>query len=77
MTTLITSNQAATILGIKLQTLRAWRMKGRGPRYVRLGDNRMGRVAYRSEDVSAWIDAHVAGSTSEESVRWDVVGAAQ
>ena len=69
MTFLITSKRAAAALGVKLQTLRAWRMTGKGPRYVRLGDNRLGRVAYRPEDVAAWIEEHMATSTSEETVR--------
>ncbi|MFH1531827.1 MAG: helix-turn-helix domain-containing protein [Pseudomonadota bacterium] len=69
MQTLISSKQAAAALGIRLQTLRTWRMRGSGPRYVRMGGNRLGRVAYRPEDVSAWIEAHLAGSTSEETVR--------
>ncbi|MBM4373361.1 MAG: transcriptional regulator [Deltaproteobacteria bacterium] len=69
MTILISSAQAAVALGVKIQTLRAWRVQGKGPRYVRLGDNRLGRVGYRPEDVAAWIDARVAASTSEETVR--------
>lgn len=75
MINLISTKQTAAALGVKLQTLRAWRMQGRGPRYVRLGDNRLGRVAYRPEDIAAWIEEHTAGSTSEETVRQEAASA--
>jgi len=74
MQTLISSKQAAAALGIQLQTLQCWRMQGKGPRYVRLGDNRLGRVAYRPQDVSAWIEEHLAANTSEETVRQEAAG---
>ena len=75
MTVLISSHEAAAALGVKLQTLRCWRMRGRGPRYVRLGRNRFGRVAYRPEDIEAWINERAASSTSEETVRQEAAGA--
>ena len=33
----LTETEAATRLGLKVATLRAWRNQGRGPAYVRLG----------------------------------------
>jgi hypothetical protein len=33
----LTETEAAARLGLKVATLRAWRTKGRGPAYVRLG----------------------------------------
>mgnify|MGYP006424412157 CR=1 FL=1 len=35
--------------------LRQWRYEARGPRYVKLGR----AVAYRTEDLDAWIAGHV------------------
>ncbi|WP_144186619.1 helix-turn-helix transcriptional regulator [Elioraea rosea] len=40
--------------GIPERTSQRWRMTGDGPPYVRLGAR---RVAYRRDDVEAWLDA--------------------
>jgi hypothetical protein len=37
---LISSKRAAELIGVKPQTLRLWRYAGKGPRYIRLGENR-------------------------------------
>ncbi len=65
---LLTSTETAEILGLRPQTLRVWRLRGRGPRYVRLGSTSRSRVAYRFSEVQAWLDTHTFNSTSEESV---------
>jgi predicted DNA-binding transcriptional regulator AlpA len=65
----LTSWQAAAILGCRPQTLRKWRVLGKGPRYVRLGNNPRGRVAYLKSDISAWLASHSFSSTSEETVK--------
>ena len=65
----LTSPQAAAILGCRPQTLRKWRVLGKGPRYVRLGDNPRGRVVYLTSDISAWLVSHSFSSTSEETVK--------
>lgn len=52
---------AADQLGSKPSTLRAWRVKGKGPRYYKIG----GKVFYRGADLDAWIEAQVRGSTSD------------
>ncbi len=66
MTTLMTAAEAARLLNLQPQTLRKWRTWGKGPRYVRLGGPR-GRVAYRHQDIDAWIEAQTFASTSEET----------
>ena len=68
MIPLLTTADAAKILCKKEQTLRLWRLRGLGPRYVRFG-GLTGRVGYRSEDIEAYIKAHTFGSTSEEAVK--------
>ena len=52
---------AANFVGAKASTLRAWRVKGRGPRYYKIG----GKIFYRESDLEAWIEAQVRGSTSD------------
>lgn len=47
--------EVAEILGVSPNTLKHWRWVGKGPRYVKL----VHRVAYRRDDLSAWIAANV------------------
>lgn len=55
--------------GIRPQTARLWRMRGIGPRFVRIGAPPFGRVYYRTVDVRDWLEARSASSTAEEHVR--------
>lgn len=54
---------AASYLGSKPSTLRAWRVKGKGPRFYKLG----GKVFYREGDLSAWIELQARNSTSQQA----------
>lgn len=65
--TLLPSDDAAILLGLKPQTLRAWRLRGMGPPYVRIGHGQRGRVFYRGDDLSRWLESRTFGSTSEET----------
>jgi predicted DNA-binding transcriptional regulator AlpA len=62
MTTLKSVEEAATALSLSVGTLNKWRVQGRGPQFVRLGR----RVAYRPEDIEAFIKDGVRSSTSQE-----------
>ena len=55
--------------GIRPQTARLWRMRGVGPRFVRVGPPPFGRVFYRTTDVRLWLEESSASSTAEETVR--------
>ena len=44
---------AARVLGVSPATLPAWRCRGQGPRYLKIG----GRVVYLLPDLLAWRDA--------------------
>ena len=44
---------AAQRLGMSVSFLNQARMKGTGPRYLKIG----GRVRYRPEDIDAWLGA--------------------
>lgn len=50
---LLTDTEVAALLGASPQTVRNWRWRGEGPRFVKLG-GRM--VRYRPADVQAFID---------------------
>jgi hypothetical protein len=46
----MTENQAAEVLGLKVQTLRNWRHERRGPAYLKLSR----RVIYTLRDLEAY-----------------------
>jgi hypothetical protein len=65
---ILDTNKAAAFLGKRPQTLRAWRVRGGGPPYIRTGKPLTGRVAYRLSDLEAWLSARCYASTAEETV---------
>lgn len=65
---LLSTEEAATVLGLKSQTLRKWRLTGAGPSYVRLGSGPAARAAYRPADLDAWLTARTFAHTAAETV---------
>jgi predicted DNA-binding transcriptional regulator AlpA len=65
---ILNNNEAAALIGVTPSTLRFWRCKGRGPRFVKLGDAKQAGVAYVEADVLAWRDARTFASTSAATV---------
>lgn len=59
---LLTETQAAQVLSLSIRTLQAWRLKGSGPRFVRLSGR---AVRYRNSDLAAFIEARTVASTSD------------
>ncbi len=57
----------AKLLGFKVQSVRALRLRGTGPMYIRLGGPN-GRVVYRRSDIEEWLSANRFASTSAEHV---------
>ena len=74
--TMLSTSQTAERLGVRPQTLRKWRLLGKGPRYVRLGASPQARVGYSFEAVQEWIEAHTFRSTSEETANLASIGLA-
>ncbi len=68
MSTLMSTRELASYIGVAEGTIRKWRWAGCGPKYTRLGGAR-GPCRYRPEDVAAWLREREATSTSEESAR--------
>ena len=58
---LLTPDETAMRLRVAKQTLAKWRMMGCGPRFVRVGGN---RVAYPTAEVDAWWRGRLVGSTA-------------
>ncbi|KAF0103469.1 MAG: hypothetical protein FD144_2060 [Rhodospirillaceae bacterium] len=65
----LTSDQVASMLGIKRNTLEIWRCKGRGPCFVKLGTAKQAGVVYARSDVEAWVAARKYPSTSAYSAK--------
>lgn len=49
---LLSTSELAELLRVPARTLEAWRLRGYGPRYIRLGKH----VMYRPEDVEHFLD---------------------
>jgi excisionase family DNA binding protein len=61
MEPLLTTPEVAQRLGLAEITVRKWRIKGTGPRFIRCGAN----IRYRPADIEAWVSSRAANSTSE------------
>ena len=59
---LLTEGQAAELLNVSNRTLQAWRLRGGGPRFVRLSGR---AVRYRNSDLATFIEARTVTSTSD------------
>ena len=59
---LLTEVQAAEVLNLSIRTLQAWRVRGGGPRFVRLSGR---AVRYRNSDLAAYIEARTVANTSD------------
>jgi hypothetical protein len=56
----LTENQAADFLGVSVRTLQAWRVRGGGPRYLKIGRS----VRYQRRELVAFQKAHTVSSTT-------------
>ncbi|WP_342251599.1 helix-turn-helix transcriptional regulator [Sphingomonas sp. OTU376] len=63
------NQEAAALIGISPTTLKIWRVKGKGPTFIKLGDSKQATVIYVEEDVLAWLSRHRFRSTSAYSAR--------
>jgi predicted DNA-binding transcriptional regulator AlpA len=64
----LTDVEAAARLGVSRFTLRAWRLKGMGPRFLKMGR----AVRYRPEDVEEFqrrtlVETHLSGPSADST----------
>lgn len=64
---LLDNVQTAAMLGITPGTLKFWRHKNRGPKFIKLGDSPQAGVFYDEADVIAWRNSRKFASTSAYS----------
>lgn len=62
---LLDTSEVADLLTNKSNTIEGWRIKGIGPRYIKIGR----LVRYRIEDVNAWLESQERTSTSQGGVK--------
>jgi hypothetical protein len=58
---LINEDRAAQFVGYTVRALQNWRVRGGGPRFVRVSSR---SVRYRRRDLIQWADAHLCANTS-------------
>jgi len=59
---MIKEKEAAGFLGYSVRALQNWRVRGGGPKFVRVSGN---SIRYRRRELIAWADKLVVSSTSE------------
>ena len=59
---LLTTEQAAQFLNFTTRALEAWRIRGGGPRFVRIS---VRAIRYRRRDLLTWAEERLATSTSD------------
>jgi excisionase family DNA binding protein len=59
----LTEREVAELLGLSVATLRAWRHRGTGPRFLRLGRS----VRYLPSDLADFVRASAVDTTSVSS----------
>lgn len=60
---LLNEQQASARLNVSVRTLQAWRLKGGGPHFCKLGRS----VRYRQPDLDTWLNGNVRAHTSESA----------
>ena len=58
----LTTKEAAPLIGVKPKTAENWRNLGLGPKFIKAGRN----VVYDPRDIEAWKNDRRVGSTSEK-----------
>ena len=49
---LVTTDEAARLIGVASQSLRAWRIRNCGPAFIKQGRN----VRYHLDDINVWLN---------------------
>ena len=64
MPPMLTESEAAHFLRASARTLQDWRVRGCGPKFVKVGS----RVCYQRNDLVQWIAAQTRSSTAQNTV---------
>ncbi|WP_417784189.1 helix-turn-helix transcriptional regulator [Terasakiella pusilla] len=58
-----TEKEFAQYYRMSLQTIRSWRVSGKGPKFLKIGRS----VRYKKEEIQKWEDSIICSSTSQNS----------
>jgi hypothetical protein len=61
----LNESQAAEFLGLSVRTLQAWRVRGCGPRYTKIGRS----VRYQRRVLVKFQEEHTVTATTEDAAR--------
>jgi hypothetical protein len=67
---LLSNKEAARLLGIRPNTLEIWRVQGKGPAFLKLGDQPQSTVRYLRSTVIAWASQRAFRNTSAYKVNY-------
>lgn len=59
---MISESEAADFIGYSVRALQNWRVRGGGPRFVKISNR---SVRYRRRELIDWAERHLISSTSE------------
>lgn len=62
---LIDEREAAKFVGYTIRALQNWRVRGGGPRFVKVSSR---SIRYRRRDLIAWIEERLRSNTSQGAV---------
>ena len=62
---LIPESEAAGILDLSIRTMQKYRLRGDGPRFLKISAGIRGGVKYRRRDLFAWAESRIRTSTSD------------
>lgn len=62
MDRLINETEAADFLGYTIRALQNWRVRGQGPRFIKVSAR---SIRYRRRDLIRWIEEHCFENTTE------------
>ena len=66
----LTEVEAAKVLGLSVATLRAWRLRRTGPRFVRLGR----AVRYTANDLRLYVEHNTVDTKPETTAKVQDIG---
>lgn len=62
---MIDQKAMSKVLGISTKTAETWRVRGFGPRFIKVGS----LVRYRKSDIHEWVNSRAVKSTSQRPAR--------
>lgn len=65
---LLNSTEAAEFLNLKRHTLAKWRVEGKGPRYIKMGEGKTSPIMYTRAALTQWLDDHTVGGGEDGPV---------